>query len=849
MSLSSSGSSLNPSVVANGLVSGINTSAIIQAELQPFEIPINNLQSEKSSISTDVSDYQQINTDLLALKGVSDTLAVPSGWAARTATSSNSTVATASAADSTPTGSLQFTVAQLAAANSIVSSGTASSTSQIVTTASNLLLSEGAGQLGFATLANGNGTGVGLGAHTITVSQSSQAASASGTTAIGTSGTNTTITTGSNDTVSVTVNGTAYNLVLAASPSGGYTSSGLMSALQSAISAAGANGALQAGYDSSGHVVLATVDQGTSQTLQVTGGDGLSALGLTTGNSTGQDALVNVDGTVNTISTVTPGAGVTLNGPSGSTITAILTGPSSQAFANSSLISAGSVTATDVSTGSGSLSDVVSAINSSGTGILASAVNTGTNQYVLQLSSSTTGTNGNLSIDTNAFASTSLGAMKTVLQGQNAEIQIGGASGYTVSSQNDTFTGLLPGLSVTAEQVSTNPVTITVGRDASSIATSVQNLVNDANTVLSDLQKFAGYNAATKTGGPLMGSAVLQGLTNSILSSVASIAGSSNLGNAEAAGVTISNGQLAFDSAKFENAFNSNPTEVQSLFAKGGTFSPASSTYTGQVAFSFASGATKTGSYAIQVSQSAAQASASGAALASGTVSAGETLTVNMGSSAANFTTTAGQSLSSIASGLNAAFAAQGMGVSAQVVNGDHLTLVSTGYGSDTAFSVATTSNAAGTLGLTGAATSATFSGTDVAGTINGVASTGHGQFLSAPANDPTLGGLMVQVTATGISSPTNLGNFSYQPGLAQVLSTVADAMSHPVTGAITTTVNNLQQQASSITPQIAMYQRIVDQQQKLLMAKFATMESVLGSLKNQSSALAGELAKIAANG
>ena len=45
------------------------------------------------------------------------------------------------------------------------------------------------------------------------------------------------------------------------------------------------------------------------------------------------------------------------------------------------------------------------------------------------------------------------------------------------------------------------------------------------------------------------------------------------------------------------------------------------------------------------------------------------------------------------------------------------------------------------------------------------------------------------------------------------------------------------------------MYQQIVSQEQKLLMAKYATMEATLGTLKNQSSALTGELAKIASNG
>ncbi len=837
---------LNPSVVSYGMVSGANTSAIIQAELQPFEIPINNLKSEQSTIQANVGDYQQINSDLLVLKTATDQLASPSGWNARSATSSNTSAVTASAAAGTPIGSIQFNVLQLAAANSLLSSGVASSTSQVVTGSPDLLVSVGAGQLGFSTLASG--TGLPLGSHTVSVTQSSQAAAMAGTTDLRDQS-GIAVTTGSNDTLNVTVNQTAYALTLAASPSGGYSAAGLLAAVNSAISAAGASGVMQAGYDASGHLVLATTSQGSTQTLQVTGGTALTTLGLATGSSTGVDAVVNLDGTANTFTTVSAGQALTLTGPAGATITATLAGAGSQQYANSSLVNAGSVTAHDVSTGSGSLADVVANINSSGAGVVASAVQTGTNQYVLQLTSSTTGTKGDISIDPTAFASSSLGTLKTAVAGQDAELQIGGSSGYTISSSNNTFTGLLPGLSITAQQVTTSPVTVTVASDATSIAGSVNTMVTAANTVLADLQKYAGYNEATKTGGPLMGSAILQNLTNSILASVASVAGSSNLGTADNVGIKISNGSLTFDQTAFESAYNSNPSAVQDLFVRGGTFSPAASSFTNQVSFSYATLTTHAGSYDVNVTHSATQASASGATLSPGTVTAGETLSIGTGSSTATYTTSAGQTLSSVADGLNAAFASQGMGLSARVVGGNQLQLISTAFGSNASFTVSSTNTGAGTTGLAGGTGSATYSGTDVAGTINGVAATGNGQFLDAPPGDPTLAGLSLQVTAPGITTSTDLGTFSYQPGLAQVLSSVADSMSNPVTGSITQTVQGLQTQSNSLTPQITMYQQIVDQEQKLLMAKYATMESVLGTLKNQSSALASELAKISANG
>lgn len=846
----SGGSLTTPPIISYGMVSGLNTQQIIAAELQPFQVPINNLTAEQSTIASNVGDYQQINSDLLSMQTAANSLATPSGWNSRSATSSNTSVATATAGAGTPTGSVQFSVLQLAAANTMVSSGTVSSTSQVVTSSPGLLLAEGAGQLGFATLAAGSG--VAIGTHTIQVTQASEAASLVGSTTPGSSGTTTTITasgSSANNTIDLTANGTAYTLSIAASPTGGYSPSGLLAAVNSAISAAGAASVVQAGYDSSGHLILSSVDQGSSQSLSITGGTALATLGLSAASSTGVDAVVSVDGTSNTLSTVTPGSSLTLTGPSGATYSATLASAGSAAYVNSPLISLGSVTATDVSTGSGSLANVVANINSSGSGVTAAAVQTAPGAYVLQLSSSQTGTSGNLAIDPNAFASSPLGSLRTAVAGTDAQLQVGGSSGYTISSQTNTFTGLLPGLSITAAQVSSNPVTVTVANDATAAANSVATLVSDANKVLSDLQSYAGYNQTTKVAGPLMGSAILQGLTNSILSAVASTVGTSTLGSAANVGISLSNGQLSFNQSTFEASYNANPAQVQAVFAQGGTFAPASSSYAGQVALSYASATTKAGTYAVDVTHSATQATATGATLSSGSVSAGETLTIGSGSATATYTTTAGQSLTSIAAGLDSAFAAQGISLSAQVLGGTQLQLVSSAYGSAAAFNVSTTNTASGTLGLTGGASSAAFAGSDVAGTINGVAATGQGQFLSAPTGDPTLAGLAVQVTASGITSSTNLGSLTYAPGLAQALASVAGAMADPVNGAITQTVQGLQNQSASLTPQIIMYQRIVSQQQQMLTTKYANMEATLGTLNSQSSALAGELASIAKNG
>lgn len=833
-----------PTLTDNSLVGNLDVSAIIQAELQQYETPVTDLQSQQSTLESNVSDYQQINTDLTGLQTAAQALATPSDWQATQATSSDSTVATATAQSGTPAGSVEFVVNQLATAETMVSSGSVASSSEVVASTPDFLLSQGGAQIGFSALGS---DGLALGQHTVRVTQASEAATATGTADLSAESSGVTVDAGS-DTVDVTVDGTAYTLTLGSSPTGGYSGSGLLGAVQSAISAAGAGGVLQAGYNANGQLVLSTVDQGSTQSLQVTGGTALGTLGLSAMDSaaTGVDGIVEVDGTTTDLSTVTPGGTVSLAAGSGSVSGTVVAAP---ATVGGSLLQVGSVSATDVSTGNGSLADVVANINAAGTGITASAVETGTDAYVLQLTSSKTGSSNDLSVATGAFAGSSLGSLQVASAGTDAQIQIGGSGGYTLSSATDTFSGLLPGLSVTVAQTSTTPVTVTVSPDGTALANDVQSLVSAANTVLSDVQKYAGYDASTKTGGPLMGSAALQDLTNEVQSLVASATGTSTLGNAENVGITLtSSGTIDFDQSKFEQAFNANPTQVAAMFTQGGTFDAANPADAGQVSVSYAQPNTRSGEYTVSISQSAAQAVSTGSVLSSGTIATPETLTIGMGAASVNYTTTAGESLSSVAAGINTALAQAGLSMSAQVVgDGQQLQLESDGYGSGSSFTVSTTATGPGTTGLAGssatAGTPATFSGIDVAGTIDGVRATGSGQYLTVPLSSSSpAAGLSLQVTATGISSATDLGTFSYTPGLAQSLASTAANFSGPVSGTISQTVNNLENQSQGLTTQIQFYENIAAEEQKMLTDQYSQLETTLGDLQNQGDSLTSAL-------
>lgn len=834
-STTSTGSSTGAPIVVNGLISGINTPQVIQALLTSYQVPITNLQNEQSSLGTQSADYQTINSDFQALVTAAQAIGTPGSWNLMAATTADSAVASATAAPGAQQGTASFTVDQLAQGNVLASAGGVGSTGSVVTSASSLLLATGGAAVGFANLSASSG--VSLGSHTITVTQSSAAAAVTGSTPLAAS---TTITSGSNDTLALSVGGTAYTLTLA--PGTAETPSSLVAAVNTAAQAAGAG--VTASLSSTGALQLATTEQGSSATLAVTGGTALGALGLSSGQSgTGTDAVVNVDGTSTTLSAIDPGAQVSLAAPTGTITATLATAPG----LSGSLLTAGSVTADNVSTSGGTLGSVVSAINDAGLKMTASAVQDAAGQYLLQVAADGTGLAGSASVDTSAFAGGPLGQLNTITSAQDALVSVGGTGGYQLSSSNDVFSSIIAGTSVTV--ASTGSTTVTVSPDASGEAGKVSSLVSAANQVLSDIHTYAGYNEATKTGGPLMGSSVLENLQQQVLSLFASTGGSSGYGNALVAGVSLtSSGSLSFDQSTFESAFAANPTKVAALFAQGGSFTPASSSYDGGVSFVYAGNGTAPGSYAVSVSHSATQATDTGAALGTTTVSAGETLTVTQSGATASYTTTAGESLAQIASGLDQQFASQGLSLDASVLpSGTQLQLTSTAYGSAASFSVTSTNTGSGTTGLGGstAGTPATFAGTDVVGTINGVAATGTGQVLAAPTTDPTLAGLSLLVTTPGITSATTVGTFSYQPGLAQQLQTLADGASNPITGSITATIKGLTSQSAGLNGEIANYVQVEASQQRLLQNEFATMEATLGTLKNQSAELSSAIAQL----
>ena len=219
-----------------------------------------------------------------------------------------------------------------------------------------------------------------------------------------------------------------------------------------------------------------------------------------------------------------------------------------------------SVGTIDVPAG-GTLADAATAINTSSYGLSATIVQLAPVKFKLQVSSTATGAAGAFKLQAPGEDATTAGsAFTTTATASDAEITLTG--GLKATSASNTFSELTTGLSVTVSAVSATPTTITVGTDNKAITDKVQALVTAANNVLAKVSKYT--DTSTGSTAVLKGDFSLSQLTSQVLQTVSSAVGTS--GSTAQVGLQLTrDGQLTFDSTKFQTALTADPALVQRL--------------------------------------------------------------------------------------------------------------------------------------------------------------------------------------------------------------------------------------------------------------------------------------------
>ncbi|MDP9417241.1 MAG: flagellar filament capping protein FliD [Actinomycetota bacterium] len=470
---------------------------------------------------------------------------------------------------------------------------------------------------------------------------------------------------------------------------------------------------------------------------------------------------------------------------------------------------------------------VASAINGANAGVNAMAVQVAPGRYQLQLTSTTTGTKSNFTVDGLSAAMT----VENTAAGADAAVTIGSS---TVTSATNTFGGVVPGVTFTVSKLE-SAVRLDLKPDGESVADKAQALVDAANAVLSEVKKHSSYDAGSKRGGPLLSDGTVRSLQQQIISTINhAIPGA---GSPKDAGIELSkDGKLTFDRTAFLTKYSSEPGTLQRLYGSSGSFSVTGTT--GTVSLLTATDRTqeKVGGYAVQITQAATRTEGSvdltNLTLAQAT--GGASVTVKAAGKTVTYTATGTDDAATFRAGLAKALEEAKVGVVVEGT-GSTATIRSTAYGADSGF----------TLTATGVGTGAVTLGKDVVGTIDGVAGTGRGQTLTlaVDAQTPARGmSLNVTLTAADVSNPVS-GTFDFRAGVAQRLANTAKSATDVVDGTLTRTIAGRNSNIEDLNKQIESWDRRLELRRKNLQKQFSGLEVTLGKLRNQSNWLAGAVA------
>ncbi|MHB1706480.1 MAG: flagellar filament capping protein FliD [Acidithiobacillus sp.] len=284
-------------------------------------------------------------------------------------------------------------------------------------------------------------------------------------------------------------------------------------------------------------------------------------------------------------------------------------------------IQVGSGSAVDISITSSNdtLGGIANAINQSGAGVSASVVYDGAG-YRLVVAGNHTGTNSSFTISTTGSAlsgfSYASGA-SGMTESQAAQNATASVDGIALTSQTNSFSGAIPGVTFTVSATGSSSVDVGVSTTAAQGV--IQSFVSAFNKASNLIQSDTSYTPASGTAaisatgtvaagkaGPLIGDPVVQGVENQLLSMI-STATAIGSGGASSAigfgnvGITLtSSGTISVDQSTLNAALSSNYAQVMGLFgAMGGSSNPS-------VQFAGATSGTAAGMYTVDVTTNSA---------------------------------------------------------------------------------------------------------------------------------------------------------------------------------------------------------------------------------------------------
>jgi len=874
-----------------GIGSGLDVDSLVSKLMSAESAPLSRYDTKTGVYQGKLQAYGQVSSAVGTFQSALASLNSANTFSALTSTSSNKDLMTATAGTGAVAGKYKINVTQLAQAQSLMTGGQASTSKQIgdgsKTTLTFQFGSVSGGTFGttgaalsLGTAASGiatgsltiNGTAISTNGTTRSARDLAQVindeSSNTGVSAkAGTTATSATLFSGFGD---VTVaNGGSYALsvggvtlassdgsttVTAASLDTALATNGVMDGLAAAnitFSGSAANGDLQFFAADGSNISIKEAVSGS-----VTGGIGLASNATNTGSSTTVTAgvtLSSADGSQIEIGGNNPAAAGLTAGSAGSYLGAGFTQDGNQP--------SGTVT---LDTKDQTLQGIRDAINKANVGVTATIVSDGSdNPYHLVITSNKTGAKSSMKISVdgadggpvNAGLASLLGYDPNGAQGLT---QTSGAqdtrltmNGIAVTSAGTTVDDVVQGVSMSLN--STGSTTLTIGQDTSSVSTAINGFVKAYNDLNSTIAKLTAYDADSKSGGVLQGDSAVRAIQTQLRRALsASVEGlNSNMTNLTQVGITFAqDGSLTVDSSKLSTAISSNFSDIAGLFAAAGSASD------GGITYNKSGPATQPGEYAVNITHMATQGTLTSANALSGStvIAANTTWTVTLNQTdpatdnkvqnikipAGTYTNDQLSSMLRAAINGNSTFSSAGDSVDTSVDANGHLSISSSKYGEISNISVTS---------VTGTQVSDIFGGaspvvgTDVEGTIGGVAATGDGQVLTA-ADGSKAAGIQLSITS---GDAGDRGTVTFSQGYAYALTNLAASFTGK-NSLLASKTDGLNASIKDVAKQRDAFSDHLTQLEAMYRKQFTSLDTMLQSMQSTQAYLTQQLAAIAAN-
>jgi len=455
------------------------------------------------------------------------------------------------------------------------------------------------------------------------------------------------------------------------------------------------------------------------------------------------------------------------------------------------------------------------------------------------------------SLDVFAFNAANYANVTETQQGKDAKVQL---NGLTVYRETNNIDDVITGLEFTLNKASPGEkFTFTVSEDKNTGEQAIRDFIEAYNTFFETAKSLTGVSKDAETNQTTRGDLATDGTAKSLIARIrsvitAAVPGVSDFNALTNVGIrTKLDGTLEIVDKDFSAAIKDNFEQVASLFA------PQTSSTSSSVDVSIGSYSSKTvpGTYSGSISTAPSKGSVIGdaafAAFNTADTPAGDfsfSVTVD-GTTSSSLTlsgdfTTAESLRAELQSLINndATLKEAKAFVDVIVAPGGELQLVSREYGSASKVSFdATGTDFATQTGLSTA--SASTSGVDVAGTINGEAAFGSGNVLLPKIDSDPYGlNLTVKEGASGAFSIT------YSRGLAGELTSLIDSFLSG-SGIINTREENINKQLDGIVDDQENLDRKMTIYESRLTEQYLAMERIIASLQQTGDSLNGILDRL----